>query len=398
MVDVDLAQAALNAMHMRDPDGGDAGTHHLDADSVFDPTDRRFGIESSNLLQEYYPRTHQVDPPRKPTIDLFDLPFGLPSPVSSTTPRSVAPRARAKSAHPSTRPQSQQVREMAVHLLVPFENNLDASLTTTSFTTPSSSALPPRKASDLAPPDVKSKKPAILEPAITPTPRPPQRNQLRPSTGGTKRRPIKLNSDLVWSSSKCINTLEHRRPKVAPPLPAKQPGTARGFKQSLLVHLVPHVNSDMVLTVGQASTKVKEDALPIRTHLVPPAKITLETSSAITPQLARHPQLRPASADATRVTSTTKILTKHRRELHQRILTHRSVVERPQDVSSKNQLLKMYCVLDEYHDGKFVKRLKQKPEIPMQKKPAHRNKSSRLNKETSTAAPHIYLSNQESAK
>ncbi|RHY33577.1 hypothetical protein DYB32_001541 [Aphanomyces invadans] len=370
MVDVDLAQAALNAMHMRDPDGGDAGTHHLDADSVFDPTDRRFGIESSNLLQEYYPRTHQVDPPRKPTIDLFDLPFGLPSPV----------------------------REMAVHLLVPFENNLDASLTTTSFTTPSSSAPPPRKASDLAPPDVKSKKPAILEPANTPTPRPPQRNQLRPSTGGTKRRPIKLNSDLVWSSSKCINTLEHRRPKVAPPLPAKQPGTARGFKQSLLVHLVPHVNSDMVLTVGQASTKVKEDALPIRTHLVPPAKITLETSSAITPQLARHPQLRPASADATRVTSTTKILTKHRRELHQRILTHRSVVERPQDVSSKNQLLKMYCVLDEYHDGKFVKRLKQKPEIPMQKKPAHRNKSSRLNKETSTAAPHIYLSNQESAK
>ncbi|KAF0753845.1 hypothetical protein AaE_005559 [Aphanomyces astaci] len=113
MVDAVLARLAQNSMYIRD-DLTD-NKHQLDADSVIDPTDRSFGIESSNLLQEYYPKTPLMDTPHKPTHGFFVLPGDVGETRQTTAPRSVQPpRARAKSAHPNNR---HQVHDIAVHLL-----------------------------------------------------------------------------------------------------------------------------------------------------------------------------------------------------------------------------------------------------------------------------------------
>ncbi|RHY01773.1 hypothetical protein DYB25_003348 [Aphanomyces astaci] len=107
MVDAVLARLAQNSMYIRD-DLTD-NKHQLDADSVIDPTDRSFGIESSNLLQEYYPKTPLMGTPHKPTHGFFVLPGDVGETRQTTAPRSVQPpRARAKSAHPNNRHQAKR--------------------------------------------------------------------------------------------------------------------------------------------------------------------------------------------------------------------------------------------------------------------------------------------------
>ncbi|ETV89703.1 hypothetical protein H257_00886 [Aphanomyces astaci] len=400
MVDAVLARLAQNSMYIRD-DLTD-NKHQLDADSVIDPTDRSFGIESSNLLQEYYPKTPLMDTPHKPTHGFFVLPGDVGETRQTTAPRSVQPpRARAKSAHPNNR---HQVHDIAVHLLVPFETTLDVSINSSNNAPPFSPTPPaPRRAGELAPPEGKPKKPPVLEPAMIPTPRPPLKKQPRPSTGGPTRRITKLPDDVFWSSSKRINTLDNRRPRAAPRPSLKPPNTKKCTRQTLFVDLVQQVRTDMVVEIGEnhTSMRTQADLAPPSRHMAPPPRTTLEAPPAVVPQiLPKNPMLRPASADATRLNQTrsTKMLTKRRRELHECILSHRSTAPKPHDLPVKNLLLKMYCVLDEYrgHEGQFVKRLKQKPEIPMQKKPTH--KPSRRNTEAAAVTPRIYSSNQECSK
>ncbi|KAF0699585.1 Aste57867_9836 [Aphanomyces stellatus] len=373
---------------------GGRGRSVLDTDSLVDPTDRNFGIESSNLLQEYYPSCVPLSTPRRhvPTAPVGETltprrgggrPMLLTCKGLSFAPSSV-PRPRARSANPAMRmlqqvrastpfmwltpttTQKQPMPDLAIHSLVPFDNN-DESCPTTPVVV--QSPPPPRKKML----DVKiPQKPQTNEdaPSTTTTmdplptmllspPRTPRKP--RPSTGGPERRRMQ---EAVWTSSQRISTTHERRqsrssflerhakPAVAPPRrPA--PGT------TMVVDLVDQVRRDVAFTLQTGSMRVSEEPKVVVKKVRP---------------------LRPASADATHAGSrakpetdewphSTKELVQRHHELQVHIHRHRSTEPKSQAPPGKNILLKMYCVLDECkgREGKHVNRLKQKPEIPMQK-------------------------------
>ncbi|CAK4406553.1 unnamed protein product [Aphanomyces euteiches] len=305
-----------------------SGDPVLDTDSLL--VDRRFGIESSMLLQEYYPRTLARSP-----SDEDEQPATPDPPGFRPVPR---PRfVRAQSANPATRARPEtRVHDVSVQSLVPFGSNQDQ--------------IPSRRRLD----EVKS---PVYRKTPRPMSQPPDLFKTRPKSSGPTRQRL---DEVVWSSSKRISTLDERRQdriRVRQPnVPDEEELTpeTKETRRGVVLHVVHQLHTDMNVSVP-----------------APPSVLVVETPRNAPTQTSTPS--RSSSLRAGNPFMMTKDLADRRHELQKRIHTHPSTVKKPTTEPVKNVLLKMYCVLDEYEQGgrdgpRYVKRFKKKPEIPMQKK------------------------------